>query len=463
MPRKLIFLLLLFSLAACQQGKKPQDSEDLSSLDTPPSYLSFSVNFPVRELEEGVNRVLPMVLLDDVLPMKGKDTLYLKVRRKGNVNMAIRKNRVIASVPLEVSAAVKKKMLGITISNIDAPVEFSGQLKASATIDLNDNWGMDITCQYEGFDLGKSAEFSIMGMTFRIDGTINKALENHEDQLSDVICNALHGALDFRKIVEKVWLDLQKPQRISRKPVKLWLYSEPTGLNGQLMPKDRDTLSVHVEYRTVLEISPDYQPTKKKVPLPKKGKPLHTKANLLAYPKLVLPYEMLSQSIKQELINQRFTYEGYEIQIRDVNVSHEGQKLKVDVETSGDINGTVSALGVPAINDQRELVLEDFSYQIDASDDWVKMADWAVHQFAEDYVEDQVKLDTKPFFSGLDELIMDGLAKSKLGDKLAVRIQFDKVTSYQIKLTDRALEWVFYLEGESGITLKKGLFNSDNN
>lgn len=457
MHRKIVFWGLLL-LMGCQQQAGSDEKENLPPLETPPSYLSFRVNFPVSELEDGVNRMLPTVIMDDVLPIKGKDTLFLTVRRKGQVDMTIRKREVFATIPLEVSAAVKKKVLGMTFSNEDSPITFTGHLTASAKVEIDDEWNMDITCQYRGFDLGDSPAISFMGMTFNIDGTVEQVLEDNQDELSDLICGALNGALDFRQTVEKIWLDLQNPQRIARNPEKIWLYSAPIALNGQLIPMPKDTLCVHVEYRTAIHISPVKKVVNDKVPLGGRGAPLNTKSALIAYPELRMPYDFFTAGLKTELLGQTFTYEGYNVKIKDVAVGRRGQRLLVTVVTGGDIKGKVEVTGVPSLNEERELVLEDLKYEIDADDDWVAATDWAVHEFAEAYIQDKARLDTKPFLNGLDSIIMAGLGKSRLSPKIDVQVGFDEVNSYQLRLTDSALQWIFYVEGRAELTLKKGLF-----
>jgi len=456
-----LYLVLLGALMACDRSTKKESEAALPPLQTLPSYLSFRVNFPVGELEDGVNRVLPKLILDDALPLKGKgDTLFLKVERKGKLNLAIRKNEVFASIPLDVEAGISKKVLGVTFSNADAPVKFSGLLKASATVGIDENWDMNVTCEYKGFDLGESSKISIMGMTFNVEGTIDKALEEHEDQLSDIICGALNKAVDFRGTVEKVWMDLQKPQRIAKRPQELWLYSNPVALNGTLVPLEKDTLSVHVEFRTKINISPIKRDVEVKVPLTSRGEPLNTRAALLVYPEINLPYDLLSQTLKRELAQHEFTYEAYKVRVTDAQIMREGQKLKVKLTTTGDLNGIVYATGRPVLNEDRELVLEGFAYEIDADDEWVAMTDWAVHEFAERYVAEQVRMDMQPFLEDLDELIMTGLDKSHLAEKLDLQIGFDEVTSYQLRLTEDAIQWIFYLEGWSQLNLKKGLFKN---
>ncbi len=63
-----LYLVLLGALMACDRSTKKESEAALPPLQTLPSYLSFRVNFPVGELEDGVNRVLPKLILDDALP-----------------------------------------------------------------------------------------------------------------------------------------------------------------------------------------------------------------------------------------------------------------------------------------------------------------------------------------------------------------------------------------------------------
>lgn len=450
----MVFVLLI----SCSRPEGREEGE-ASPIEVPPSYLSFRVNFPASELEEGVNDILPERIMDGPLPMKDKgDTLFLKITRKGRLKLSIRKNEIFASIPLEVVAAVSKKVMGVTISNKETPVTFSGTLKASAVVDINEDWDMEMTCAYQEFDLGSSAQVSIMGMTFGIEKSIDKALAEHSDELSDLICGALKGALDFRQTVEKVWMDVQQPQRIAREPRKFWLYSSPIALNGQLIPLERDTLSVHLEYRTSISISPTERSSQQLVPLGKKGQPLNTSAALLAYPEVRVSYQVIEEMLWDEFRGREFTYEGYKIHIKELTVGRKGQKLKVNLTTTGDVEGNVTVLGTPSLDQAGILTLEGFSYTLDEGDEWVRMTDLVVHQFVEGYIADQITIDTRPLLGSLDQRIMEGLQKSQLGAKVDIRLGFKDITSYQMRLTDDLIQWIFYVEGWSEVNLKKGIF-----
>lgn len=457
MTRQVFFLILIVFATSCSKLGQREEAA-LPPLEVPPSYLSFRVNFPIAELENGVNRILPEKMVDGSFLIGEKDSLYLKVLRKGALKLEMKNNEVHAAIPLEVHAAVRKKVLGITLSNKESPVVFHGKIKASTEVAVGKDWSLDLTCSYRGFQLTDSPEISLMGMTFNVEELIRSALDSHEEELSNVICRALDQVIDFRSLVEKVWLDLQNPIRVARSPQPLWMYASPQALNGVVVQDAGQSLSIHLEYRTRLKISPELTPVTTKVPLSECGEPLNTRSVLVAYTELHLPFEMLTHLMQQELVGKSFTYEEYTILVDEAAVKRKGQNLLVALDVSGDIAGKVLVTGTPEINENRELVISDFKYEIEAKDDWVKLTDWAVHGLAEQYLADQARMDTRPFFKQLDQLIMQGLQKSALSEKLDVAIAFDKIDSYQLRMTESYLQWIFYLEGTSEVSLKRGLF-----
>lgn len=463
MAQKSLFLIVIFLVVSCSKPRKgDEEAAGLPPIQVPPSYLSFRVNFAVTELEDGVNSVLPTILMDNAIPMKDhRDTLYLKVKRKGKLRLAVRNKQVFASIPLEIVAGIKKQVLGITFSNLDTPVTFSGIVKASADIDIADDWSIDVNCQWRGFEWTETPSFSVMGFTLDLEKTIDKEISKHSDGLADLICQSLRKSIDFRSTVEKIWMDVQDPQRIARNPRPLWLYTTPVALNGVLIPVARDTLSIHLEYRTAIHIIPEKETVREKIPLSKKGEPLNTRSALLAYPEVIIPYSIIEETIRKELKDKPFSYQGYTASITDVSVRRDGQDLELKLKTTGDLNGTVIVRGKPMLTEEKELTIEDFTYEIDAKDDWVKMTDWAIHQFAEEYIADQIKVDASPFFDQLDDIIMEGLSRSPLAGKMDLFIHFRDITSYEMRLDKEAIQWIFYLEGTSSLHLKRAVFTRE--
>lgn len=426
-------------------------------ISAPPSYFGLSVNLSENALRDGLNEQLPAVILDDVIGLKGKDSIDLKIERKGDIALEVDQNEIIASVPIRVSVVLKKSLLGLTISNTVAPVVIDGILRFSARVSLLDDWQMNFECKYHSFDIVGQANVQLWKLKINLNELVDKQLEKNRESIQLMMGKSMTQAVNFQSIVNQIWIDLQNPKKIAENPLTMWLHSDPVGLSGEIIPAP-DALMVHLEYRTVINIATAERVISNPVSLGQKGNNLTQKNVLAAYPDLQLSYDKIGQTLKKILAAQQFEYKGYKINVMDVKVSRDRGKLKFKIGISGDLDGEVLAWGVPALNDNHELIIEDFKYEIAAGDDWMKLADWAVHQLAQEYVTQQVRLDTKPFFNNLDKVITQSLLQSDLGRIMELDLSFSNLTSYQIGLAEDDLHWIFFVDGSASINLKKEVF-----
>ncbi|MFT7029988.1 MAG: hypothetical protein ACJA2C_001382 [Marinoscillum sp.] len=456
-------IIVLLGLQYCSSPNKTIETEAVALLEVPPSYFSFRVNITADELQQGLNDVMPMHIMDGAMPMKNdKDTLFLKVKRKGMLKLAVRKNELFVSLPLEVEAAIKKKVFGITMSNEDSPIAFEGVLRASTKFQFGDNWDMDLACSYLGFDIGSNVQFNILGLNFGLEKSITKALEEHSDELSDLICRGVNEAFDFHRIIEKVWIDLQNGKRIAHNPAKLFLYAQPLALSGKVIPIERDTVSIHLEYRTIVQISPIDKILNEVMPLPKRGTPLSTDTRIQAYPEVSLGFDQLSSFLKDQLANQVFEYSDYKISFSDVKVRRSADKLEIELTSKGDITGKFLIYGRPQLNKEGIFTLEDFSYKVIADEEWVEMADWAIHRVVEQLILEKATMDVSTFLDDLDSVVVAGLSKSKIAPKVKVNFEIFEVKSHKVFVSDQYLQWIFYVDGFTSLHLKKGVFDKKN-
>ena len=161
-----------------------------------------------------------------------------------------------------------------------------------------------------------------------------------------------------------VYQDIQSPLQIVKQPLPLFLDSNPNALNGELLSNKRDTLSLHVEYRSDVLISPKSQ-TESAKSLPSRNNPLNTDNRLMMYPDIRIGYNELSTILTEILAGESFEYEDYTIKINTAEVKPAGQRLQINLNVSGDVSGLVKVSGVPVLNEDRSMSLSQFKYEID--------------------------------------------------------------------------------------------------
>ncbi len=459
----LLGMTSMLLLISCSTDSKKTEGEKPELLEVPTSLVAFSIDFPRSELEKGVNQILPSKIWNGALALKNeKDTLLLKVDRKGHIDLSIVNGDVYVSVPLKIEVAIRKKIFGLTVSNEDTPIVFEGQLKVATDLTLGDDWDIDVNCLYKGFDLKGKPTLDILGLSFQIEQTIKDALDEHRDEISDLLGRALDQAFDFRTLIGNVFEDLQQGKRVARNPRKFWLYTHPEALSGQLIPKNRDTLSLHLEFRTSIQISAENRSVNRPVKLQKRGTPLDSKSTIVAYPEVKIGLDIIADLVGENILEKEFTYEDYKIRFTEVAASRYENQLQLVLTSAGDINGHFYVRGRPLLEADGTLTIEDFSYRIDAKEEWVGIAEWAIHDVIESYILDEMTLDTSTMIGKLDSIIVSGISRSPISSKMDVKLDFKNVSSYALQITDEDLQWIFYLEGSGALQLKSGIFEKSN-
>ena len=446
--RRLYFVLGCLLLVGCRDIKdKGSINEEIN--EVPPSYISFRVAFPASEIEQGVNKIIPDVLLDEEVDINnGGGRLFLKVMRKGDLDLTIKKTTAYASIPLKFSVAVTKNILGMKISNKDSPIEFSGRVSVSSDVSLRDDWNLDLNCQWRGIEWDEEPVVRLLGMSFDVSETISRVIEDNNEKISSLLCDHLEKSIDLRHHLSKVWTEVQQPIKIAKEPVNLWLMFRPEALKGELVPYERDTLAIHLEWRSGINISHTRPLSENNlVKLPRRSNPLNTISNLSAQVMLTMPMQFINDQIEHELEGRPFEYRGYQLIIERIEVSGQGQTIAVSLDVSGDLDGVIKMKGRPSISEEMLLSLDDLDYRIDTKNKWVMITDFLLHPLVKSYLGDIVNIEVKDLLMELDSLAMSGIEKTELGEKIDPDLEFRQFYSTQIAITETELQWVIALKG----------------
>lgn len=272
------------------------------------------------------------------------------------------------------------------------------------------------------------------------------------------MCLAINKNIDFRKILTKVWGDIQKPIRIAKKPTYLCLYTLPNSLNAKVLPMVRDTLSIHAEYSSFIYITSNPNITTEIKQLPNNGETLNDKSAVLAYIETWFLINDLEKLVADKVVGRSFTFKDYSATVDDLKLTTEGQNLKANVQLNQGLDAEVVIIGKPVLTSKKELKIEEFSYKVISDDQMAEAANWLPKPLIESYLTSMMTLDVAKFLNNLDSIANAGVSKSKLGNKIATHLDFSDVKSYQQQIVGDTLKWVFYLEGSAGLTLKKDAF-----
>ncbi|MFY0688976.1 MAG: DUF4403 family protein [Cyclobacteriaceae bacterium] len=451
-------LLLLFVVACGRFGQK--ESERINDIQPiPSSYLNMKVKLPVSELETGLNKVVNLELADQGIELNGKkDSLFIKINRRRDFDLAYKKDRLYVAVPVRVTAAIKKRVLGITIDNRSNPIKFEAIVNTSARFFLNDEWDLDIECKWEGIDLEKEPDIEILGMKVNLSKMVLRALDESREQIEETMCGTIQEKLRLRTIIENVYHDLQNPIRIAKQPIPLFLQTTPLGLKGSLVRGTQDTVMLHLEYQSQLLIGPNQEINPNPQNLESRAKPMSKETAFTVFPSIEVPFSALERLLNEALADTPFEYEGYVAELSDVQLGADNGLVTLTATSSGDINGRFKLQGIPELKDDMILGFKSLEYSLEEADSWLQMTDMAAHSSIVEFIKSKAKMDVSEFFDDLDNRAADGINLSNLGNKVQVDLNFSKVKLYNQGLSKDRIQFVLQADGEASVVLKSNIF-----
>lgn len=460
MKYQLWIFILMNILLGCK-GPRNEAVFSETRISTPTSYVSLDVNLPVSELKDLINEKLPVQLLDKqgIRLKKKSDTLFLSLSRYGTVDMAYRQGILYISMPLNVSAVIKKKVMGFTLTNDGQPLTFRAIAQVAADVGLTNSWDFQFDCQWKGMDWEEAPVFNLLGLELDLSQFIDELLTENAGRIETIICSKVNEEVDFRETVEKIYYDIQKPNRIAKRPFELYLSTEGRGIRGQLIRDKKDTLSMHVELQSLVHIKPH---SLKEIDsfdhLPLRSDPINSGSSLSVFAEMFIRHGELKSKVNQLIEKEQFEYKGYRLSVLADSIFSNQGRLNLLFSISGDINGLLSLVGRPSISKDLTVSFTSFEYEIlKVEEDWVSATDLAFHKALETYLEDLLQVETFGFFDQLDTKARKGIKKSKLGEKLDILLQFDQISPYENRVTQEGIQVILQVDGSASVELTKNV------
>ena len=121
---RLSIMTTLIFLISCQGN----DDRIGAIIPVPASFTNVLIKLPIAELEEGINKILGQQLFDGEFALnKKKDSLFLKIKREERIDIEYYQGRLHLALPLNISAIIKSRLLGVSISNAAKPIKFQAK------------------------------------------------------------------------------------------------------------------------------------------------------------------------------------------------------------------------------------------------------------------------------------------------------------------------------------------------
>lgn len=456
--------ILLLALQSCKKIKPvaPARIQLDSTLAVPVSELNVPVYYPVQELEDMANEKLTNKIIEANLAIGQKgDSLFLSISRFQPIRMRYDGDRGITySLPIQIEGFFHSKILGINIQNKEA-VRAQVVITLFSDLYLDDDWNLAPQTQLKSVDWKEEPKLNVAGIKLNLKNQIEKILESNKQKIVDKLDESAKELIKIRPAIEKLWGDIQKPIRINKKVVPVWLKGDATDIDGRLYARSKDTLMIkariNANLHTVLDSAGSIKNPK---PLPKLKRKEVGEPGLTAYALATIPFDVLNQVISQVTDTMKLNYGNHQVRIKSSEVYGTAEGIAIKVSIAGDIKADLFLRGTIGFDSvERKLMIDNFGYDVNTESSLVSAADWFAHDELIDRLKPYLALSMENTFTVIPELITKGVEKGKLGKKIDIHFNEFDVNIYQHLITRDNIQVILVARGRADVELQKGLFN----
>jgi hypothetical protein len=457
-------IFLFFLIFSCNRVTPPAPARTMldSTLVVPVSELNVPVLYPVQDLEDMINDKLNAKIIEANMPIsKGDDSLFLSISRFQPVKLTYDGVRGITfKLPVQIVGFVKSKVLGIKIKN-KTPVEAKIIITMYSDLYMDKQWNIVTKTQLKSIEWVEEPKIKVAGIKFNLKPPIEKAIEKNKEKIIEKLDSSTGDILKVRQEVVKLWGDIQKPIRINKKIVSVWLKGEAENMNGILVQQSKDTLMIEAGlYATLRTIFDSAASIKEIKPLPDFQRKEFAEPGLSAYVHAILPFEKLNSLINQVTDTMKFDFGSHSVKIKSSEIYGTPEGIAIRVTFHGDLNADLYLRGTIGFDSlQRKLIIDNFAFDINSEQSLLSTADWFVHDDILERVKPYLSLPVDKAFEAIPQLISKGIEKGKLGQKIDLHFADLKVNIYQHLVTKDNIQIIISAKGKADIRLKKELFN----
>ena len=453
----LFFVAALTCAVSCHRVKTtsaPATEDYDSAITDPVSFVAADITFNIRDLERKINESLnPVLVKEETFEGKKGEAWRLRVERAGPVRVKYANRRVSFSAPLKVFYSnpiglrkeKKSRTLCVLAVNFVSP------------LGVGSNWRLTTRSRLEKYEWIEEPSVRLLGIKINVRKIAENLLNKRRADIETAIDVAVHDELRLDKQISKIWRDIQKPLRISRKPDEIWLIPRPFSV--AVAPVSGNArhikLPIQIAFRVDTRIGaiPVVDHLERLPRLLRRNRlPDVSRLQVLAK----VPYATLNQVLDRTLSKQKLDLAGGNVKIKDVVVYGGGKSLILKADVSGAVNGTLYFRGHPAFDTLTNMVrVQDVDFDVVTKEHLFATADWLLHDHLRDTLQSVLKVPLRYNMNALPEKIETAFAQGKAGKKTTLDVDAFRLVPQRIVVRPEGIEILIKVESKVDLVIRR--------
>ncbi|MEM6299729.1 MAG: DUF4403 family protein [Bacteroidota bacterium] len=448
--RHFYILLLLVLLAACgtKKAEKPLLIAPTAKLEAKQSYLSAPLVIPMDELADKINEKITGVIYKD--DSYEGDKLKMTVTKVSPFVLSMSGNRLYHSVTLNIKASYKAKVIGVKSTDMTAKLHFVSKVV------LDEKWHLVTKTKSKKIEWIKKPKVKLGFLKISLGGLVDRAIRKKQPELEEKIDAAIYKHVDLKKMVGKVWENLQKPITINKKVENVALKVDPRTLEVGKISGTAEYLKIDLGMslflRTLIGEDSKSFPSRPLPPLTL-NKRLRKDFDLSLFS--LLPYERVNEILSRQLVGEYLESDGYRVEVKDAEIYPSDTNLVVALTIKGDAEGTFYLRGTPKYHPQdTSLRIANFDFDLETEEILLSSANWLLGDTFKEEIQELLHLPLHDKLEDIPELIKRGIANSKISQKVDFSLQEMQVIPQDLILSKEGIEVMVNAKGRIAVRLK---------
>lgn len=450
------------AIFGCERVKPipPKPTALDSALQVPLSSLMIPIRYHVDSLEEMINNKITGTFVKQWIEVnENHDSLYLELTKKDKIKIRWINNSLHYSFPLHLEGKfIKRVGKNITLKN-EVPVALEVVLDMATYLSFANDWSLNSSTKLKKVNWKKEPVLKIAFININLRKRLDKFLDENTSLITNIVDREIGKVIDTRAILQRLWLNIQKPIIINNVKQVVWLKHSAEDLAVNLL-QDGKYLGLDVRLLTNVRVGADSSD----MPLTNKILPAYqhlsdSEDSIEIFLLASTSFETINRILNEELKGKVISSNGYSTTIKRVESYAIDDGLAVKLDVRGDADGSIYMRGRPSYDTvNATLSIKDFDFDVDSENALLQSADWLLHEDALRFVEEEFSLNLTPILSALPDVIKNATEKGKSADKLELFLTSLDVQPQQLLLTKNNVQLLLKAKGKAVIGLQKEVF-----
>ncbi|WP_263602328.1 DUF4403 family protein [Chryseobacterium sp. PET-29] len=362
---KILFLLAFITVC----GQTGSDNQvPVYNFPKLKSSITMPVTIPLSQISNIINAsVKDLIYQDDSYTDNNNDQFKVKVWKTRPIRLVGGTNQnILIEVPLKIWAEKGIGTLGLYTYQ---STTFETVMSFNTSISLKNNWTILTQTRPNGFRWVTKPVLDFGKIKIPITSLVEKSLMEQQKKFCTTIDQQMAGQLNFQNYAVMAFNVFANPFQVSEE-YNTWLKITP--INVHITPLQfyanqiNTSLGIDIYSETYTGRKPESSELVKSAP--DFGFVASLEDQFLLQTTANVPFTEATAIARNMFLNKEYDVRGSSVKIKDIKVYGEDNRVMVEAETEGYVNGTAYISGVPVYDEsKKKIVLSETKFRLKTS------------------------------------------------------------------------------------------------